>query len=58
MSAESFGGKSIHEKQIRSQVFADKGFYIALILCLAIIGVGTWAVVEFTDVGESYGAIA
>ena len=32
--------------------FADKGFYIALILCLAIIGVGTWAVVEFTDVGQ------
>jgi len=38
-------------KSVR-KFFADKGFYIALILCLAIIGVGSWAVVEFTDVGQ------
>ena len=38
-------------KRIRN-FFAGKGFYIALILCVAIVGVGTWAVLKFTDVGQ------
>lgn len=34
-----------------SKFFAGKGFYIALILCLAVVGFGTWAILEFTDTG-------
>lgn len=37
-------------KRIR-KFLAGKGFYIALILCVAVVGVGTWAVLEFTDMG-------
>jgi len=34
-----------------SKFFAGKGFYIALILCVAVVGLGTWAIFGFTDTG-------
>jgi len=34
-----------------SKFLAGKGFYIALILCVAVVGFGTWAILEFSDTG-------